>query len=97
MKKVAIMCLFLLIAVGPIALSSARIQESVDTKAYAVTSVAVVDVEKGQILPNQTVIITGGRIAKVAPQSPAPARSQRIMPAVVEVTSFWRSSHHRVF
>ena len=36
---------------------------------YAITSVAIVDVESGTVLPEQTVLVVGDRIEKVGPRS----------------------------
>jgi len=36
---------------------------------YAITSVAIVDVENGTVLPDQTVLIAGDRIEKIGPRS----------------------------
>jgi imidazolonepropionase-like amidohydrolase len=44
-------------------------QEPVVTSSYTITGVAVVDVEKGIVIPDQTVIITGERIKTVGPQA----------------------------
>ncbi len=63
------MAVILLTGARTPALDSVRSREAASTKAYAVTSVAVVDVEKGQILSDQAVVIVGDRIANVVPQS----------------------------
>ena len=42
-------------------------QESSSLNGYAITAVAVVDVEKGIVIPDQTVLITGDRIQAIGP------------------------------
>ena len=42
---------------------------------YAITSVAIVDVEHGTVVPDQTVVVVGDRIEKVGPQSDVPIPS----------------------
>jgi len=71
MKKTAILFLILLAAILTVSLDRGRGLESVIADTYVVSHVAVVDVEKGQIHPDQAVVITGERIVKVVPQSEA--------------------------
>ena len=55
------------------------VQAPVSTSDQAITGVAVVDVEKGIVLPDQTVIIADGLIQAVGPRAglAAPKRAQR--------------------
>lgn len=67
--RILLMRVILVIAAEAIALSGAWGQVQTSSNTYAITSVAVVDVENGIILPDHTVIITDDRIERVAPQS----------------------------
>jgi len=60
---------------------------------YAITGVAVVDVEKGLVRPDQTVIVSGDRIERIGPRAAVPAqknlrvidgRGQFLMPGLVD-------------
>jgi imidazolonepropionase-like amidohydrolase len=68
-------------------------QEPVVTTSYTITGVAVVDVEKGIVLPDQTVIIMGEHIQAVVPQAELSApegshvidgRGLYVMPGLVD-------------
>jgi imidazolonepropionase-like amidohydrolase len=67
MKKIAISFILLLAAVGAASLDLGHGQESA-TNTSVISHVAVVDVEKGCICTDQTVVITGERIVEVATQ-----------------------------
>lgn len=59
-------CAVLLTGCGPAMQSGPAVEADL-----AITSVAVVDVERGSLLPNQTVLIQGGRITAVLPSARA--------------------------
>ena len=70
-KSLRVLCIgvTMLVAAGVMALSGAWGSIQISANTYAITSVAVVDVEEGVLLRDHTVIITGDRIDAVAPQS----------------------------
>ncbi|NIO48182.1 MAG: amidohydrolase family protein [Candidatus Aminicenantes bacterium] len=68
-SRIFLIGVILLIVGGAITIGGARNQVRPSSNSYAITSVAVVDVEKGIILRDHAVIITGDRIERVAPHS----------------------------
>ncbi|MGD2294416.1 MAG: amidohydrolase family protein [Candidatus Aminicenantes bacterium] len=70
-QKLGIMNRLLLISIVLTALILALTEDSwsqqnEELSTYVITNVAVVDVEKGEVLPSQTVIVKGDRIEKIA-------------------------------
>jgi imidazolonepropionase-like amidohydrolase len=60
------------LAVLGLALSSSAVAQARPAPALAITHAAVVDVEGGRVLPDHTVLVSGGRIVSVAPSADLP-------------------------
>lgn len=71
MKPCKLWLLVLSLAVAVSACATAATPTPTPLEGYSIIHVAVVDVEKGAVLPNQTVVIAGEHILRVAPDGEA--------------------------